>query len=256
VNKPVVALSFIAILAACEERAPAPPGSPPQAQLPIPTAAPDTLIPLDAEVAAHDIDFDTLHSAMTRIEQQLAGGARAPEMPKLLLRLGMMKLVHEPHFEDTTGLAHVKARPAEFVYNEFHDFYAYNGHHFREVIARYPNSGLADDAAYLMTKLKSTNQECEGWVPCYLHREWQPVKEFISAYPTSPLADSALTRVITAFDGYVDPARLDSNYETDAAEVGQIVEGFDSVSIRLPVPLRSRALTAVARWRVWVTDAK
>jgi hypothetical protein len=202
------------------------------------------------------IDFDTLRAAMTRLEQQLAGGAAESEMPKLLLRLGMMKLAHEPHFEDTAGLAYVKARPAEFFYNEFHDFYAYNGHHFREIIARYPNSGLADDAAYLMTKLKDTNQECEGWVPCYLHREWQPVREFIIAYPASPLADSALVPVISTFDRLVDPARLDANYETDTTEVRQIVAGVDSVSARLPAPLRSRVSVAVAQWRSWLRAPK
>jgi hypothetical protein len=244
----LIAFAACSMTAACEQGAPPRSVETSAAQADTSVYTADTIVALPSG-DPQDIDLDTLRAAMTRLEQQLAGGAAQSEMPKLLLRLGMMKVVHEPHFEDTAGLAYVKARPAEFVYNEFHDFYAYNGHHFREIIARYPDSGLADDAAYLLTRLKGTNQECEGWVPCYLHREWQPVREFITVYPTSPFADSALTRVITTFDNHVDVARRDSNYETDASEVGQIIAGFDSVSATLPAPLRSRAAAAVARWR-------
>ena len=246
-------LTCCCVLSACERRTgtrelevPAP--------VDTPAVAMDTLPKLNYDPDYPDIDFDTLRAAMTRIEQMLAGGATENDAPHLLLRLGMLKLAHLPAYEDTVGIAYVKARPTEYFYNEFHDFYGYNGHHFREVIARYPNSGLADDAAFLLTKLKAEGSECEGWIPCYLHQEWSPSREFLQAYPTSPYADSAFANLVALFDRHIDPAREDDDYDTDVAEVTQIVAGVDSVSAVLPEPLRARVTNAVARWRGWLSD--
>jgi hypothetical protein len=121
---------------------------------------------------------------------------------------------------------------------------------------RFPQSGLADDAAYLLTKLKAEGQECEGWIPCYLHQEWQPAREFLVAYPTSPLADSAFTSVQNLFDRHIDPAHHDDDYTTDTKEVSQIVEGVDSVARNFPDPLKSRAAEAVGRWRGWLAETR
>jgi hypothetical protein len=91
----------------------------------------------------------------------------------ILFEIGRTELAREGY--DSATVAYMRARPEQFFYNSNHDFYAYNGFHFRELLRRFPESELADDAAYAITHLKSEGNECEGWVPCYIHTQWDPM---------------------------------------------------------------------------------
>jgi hypothetical protein len=177
----------------------------------------------------------------------------APDSARVLYEIGTIELAREGY--DSATIAYMKARPEHFFYNEFHDFYAYNGHHFRELVRRFPNSDLADDAAYQLTKLKSQNQECEGWVPCYIHQTWDPIATFLFAYPTSIYADSAVDRALDVFGTHLEPALADDDYQNRPAEVDTILMRFDSVTRILPPSLRARTDSALLHWRTWLQTA-
>lgn len=165
----------------------------------------------------------------------------------ILFEIGRTELAREGL--DSATVEYMKARPDQFFYNANHDFYAYNGYHFRELLRRFPDSELADDAAYALTHLMSEGNECEGWVPCYIHTQWGPMAEFVRAYPTSPLADSALTRGLELFGTMLDPKAFKNPYEYEAKEMNGILLAFDSVTDVLAPPLRARADSAVRVWR-------
>jgi hypothetical protein len=165
---------------------------------------------------------------------------------------GRTELAREGY--DSATVAYMKARPEQFFYNEFHDFYAYNGYHFKEIARRFPTSEFADDAAYQLTKIKSQSMECEGWIPCYIHVTWDPIAKFIVAYPTSPFADSAVDRALDVFGINLDPKRSEEDdiYQYEPVEMRTILAGFDSVTHVLPPALRTRTDSALAQWRIWV----
>lgn len=165
----------------------------------------------------------------------------------ILFEIGRTELAREGY--DSATVAYMKTRPDQFFYNSNHDFYAYNGYHFRELLRRFPESELADDAAYALTHLKSEGNECEGWVPCYIQTQWDPIGEFVRAYPASPLADSALTRGLELFGRLLDPKVYNNPYEYEAKEMNQLLLAFDSVTDVLSPPLRARADSAVRTWR-------
>jgi hypothetical protein len=175
-----------------------------------------------------------------------------PDSARILYQTGITELAREGY--DSATVAYMKARPDQFFYNEFHDFYAYNGYHFREIVRRFPTSDVADDAAYQLTKLKSQSMECEGWIPCYIHIEWGPIAEFLQAHPASVYADSAVDRALAVFGTNLDPKRSaeDEIYQYEPAEMRTILAGFDSVTRVLPPPLRTRTDSALLQWRTWV----
>lgn len=174
--------------------------------------------------------------------------AAAFDTARMLFDSGTVELAREGY--DSASIEYMKARPQQFFYNEFHDFYAYNGYHFRELVRRFPDSELAPAAAYQLTRLKSEFQECEGWIPCYIHIEWDPIARFLTAYPASSYADSAVERGLAVFGENVERARNpDDPYEFDAAELDTLLMGFDSVTQALPARLRARADSALRQWR-------
>lgn len=156
---------------------------------------------------------------------------------------------------DSAAIAYMKARPEHFFYNENHDFYAYNGIHFRELLRRYPHSEVADDAAYQLTDMMDEGPECEGWVPCYAHTQWEPMAVFLRAYPTSPLADRVVTRALDLFGRALDPEVYRDPYDYEIVEMREILAGFDSVTSGLPEPLRNRTDSALIQWRAWVEQS-
>ena len=169
---------------------------------------------------------------------------------RILFDIGKRELALEGY--DSATVAYMKARPDHFFYNELHDFYAYNGWHFHELLRRYPDSALADDAAYELTNLMSQSGECEGWVPCYVHQQWVPIADFIGAYPTSPLVATGLERGFELFGNVLHPQRFRDPYEYELPEMREILADYDSATRILPPPLRARSDSALAQWRVWI----
>lgn len=75
----------------------------------------------------------------------------------------------------------------------FGDFVSYDGHHYQQLIKRYPNSSLKDDASYaLIYVISSTTYNYED-----LEKEKKKLEIFIKKYPKSNFYNKAKKRIIS-----------------------------------------------------------
>jgi hypothetical protein len=173
------------------------------------------------------------------LEAELAVADDA-EVPALLLRLGraMPRVVGfrlEP--PDSSFLS---ARLDQYGVNESYGERNYDGQAFQDLITRYPESELADDAGYEMTLL-AFHGECEGWIPCYVQRDWGPLSRFLTAFPQSPIAAYAVDRALAAFEQVPPTAEL--RYETEAGSptaFASLAAALDSVGSLVAPPHGNR----------------
>jgi hypothetical protein len=174
------------------------------------------------------------------LERRVATAGDA-ELPALLLQLGRAKSLFQPTGR-TPEPQFAKALSRDFEFNSIGDDWLYRGTDFEELIRRFPNHELADAAAYELTRLPFGG-ECEGYVPCYVSREWRSIATFLKAYPQSPLGDEAVTRALGAF-GQIEPDQ-DLRITTDSYDpkaIGGLVTSLDAVGRVLPHPRRARLL--------------
>ena len=201
-----------------------------------------------ADTAAQETDWeypnqDSLHAVIDSLDGRIAS-APNDELPRLLYDRGAARMYFMPNI-GTTHERYARAHPDDYWYNEVGADWLYTGTDLRELIRRFPQHELVDDAAYMMTRLP-LGGECEGYVPCYTGSTWGPVSEFLAAYPQSPYADSAVARALVAF-GHIEPdAELRASsaaYEPN--DIRQLISSLDSVARLLPerqrVPLLTRA---------------
>jgi hypothetical protein len=148
----------------------------------------------------------------------------------------------------------------EFWYYEMGGIYYYSGFHFKELIKRFPESELVDDAAYELTKVHRGG-ECEGWMDCYIEYQFNQVKEFLELYPNSEHAEEAVKRANEAFLNNLDSplwvqnfgaikdyAVAQESYEPQAIQ--QTLAIYETIAETLPLQLRAKAYEAIAG--LWV----
>ena len=225
---------FVAVLAACESK-PEPEAAQPQTTAPVQPA--DSLLP-DEPAYVFGVNLDSLRLALDSMERALS---KAPEarQPELLLELGRAKKRYLP-MGGTPEAKYATEREAEYWYNEIGGSYLYTGYHFQQLIERFPNHRLADDAAYQLTMLPQGG-ECEGFMTCYVARALHDVDDFMKNFPNSPYAERALERGLQAFAPLdtLDLTRTTEMY--DPNELPAILARFDTMTARLPPALRTRA---------------
>lgn len=141
--------------------------------------------------------------------------------------------------------------PEEFVHSPSDAAYFYTGHHFRELVRRFPDHELADDAAYRLTD-PGEGGECEGSVPCgieYRHA-FRTLNEFLRQYPRSPLVGDAVRRN----DAFTSVLRGALDYPAGFAELGAdgvlvLLTSYAETTGQLPDSLRQLATAAIAEAR-------
>jgi len=108
-----------------------------------------------------------------------------------------------------------------------------------------------DDAAYELTLLPRGG-ECEGWIPCYISREWDPLAAFLQAYPASPFADAAIERTLAAF-GFVETDKdlRTSTGFSDPEEIRKLTESLEAVGRMLPSRGGRLLLRAAEIWEAF-----
>jgi hypothetical protein len=177
--------------------------------------------------------IDSLDAALSR--------ANDADRPRLLFALGRAKRLFIADRGTPQG-DYAARREDDFFYNEVGGNYLYNGKDLKALIERYPRHDLADDAAYELTLLPGGG-ECEGFVTCYIAREWQDVEPFLSRFPRSAYASRAVDRVVQSYREALkevsDLAKPTDMY--DPKELRPLLASLDSVAIRLPAPLKIRA---------------
>ena len=179
-------------------------------------------------------DQRTQLALVERLERQAAAGDG--DTPALLLELGRAKSVFRPEAR------YAESHGRDFFHDEPSGDALYRGTDFKELLRRFPDHELADDAAYELTRLP-LGGDCEGFIACYVAREWEPLSTFLLAYPNSPLADAAVDRALSAFENI--EADKDLRTETDFYEpkaIGELVASLDAVGRTLTQPRRARLL--------------
>jgi hypothetical protein len=186
-------------------------------------------IPVDTTVASFHTASGDQHRVRDLIDslEKSAAAATTASLPALYLELGRAKTAYVPTPD------YAKARPNEYFYNEIAGDWLYRGWHFEQILQRFATSDLADDAAYEMTKLVPGG-ECEGYIACYVHVGWQPVAEFLRAYPRSAFATEGIKRAIRAFSviGQGMDLRGGSEY-IDPPEIRRLIVELDTLASTL-----------------------
>lgn len=111
---------------------------------------------------------------------------------KILLSIGKIAIKMEVSLEayqkepQMKRICHLKVVKSA----NYGDFVAYNGHHFRELIQKFPNSDLVDDASYYLLYISKDVNNYDD-----LNEEKQKLEGFIQKYPNSNLAPKAKERI-------------------------------------------------------------
>jgi hypothetical protein len=177
---------------------------------------------------------------------QLPNDLRAPTW---LWEVGTLMSQHLAVIMDSDSTAGFpRQHPREFAFSEPDAAYFYTGYHFRELVTRFPQHHLADDAAYRLTALPEGG-ECEGYLPCYIEYRLAltALTAFLTQFPESEYAPEAIHRAGNAFteslaevlDNPRDPEML------DLATVDSLLNAYSATVTRLPEHLRSRARPAI-----------
>ncbi|MFI5233167.1 MAG: hypothetical protein ACHQSE_11730 [Gemmatimonadales bacterium] len=197
---------------------------------------------------------DSLHRVIVALDRRIAT-ASPSRLPALLLARGRARNLYSPPARRPRGGPDPVPPPA-YVYNEFGDDFQYTGQDFQDLIRRFPNSPLAEAAAYELTFIEPRG-ECEGDLDCVVNWGWRRVSTFLRGYPRSPLADSAVDRAIAAFHvirpefDLRSPHRLSGSDDFDwtPRAIPPLIESLDSVGARQMGSRKARLLIrAGALW--------
>jgi hypothetical protein len=196
----------------------------------------DAAVRPDSNAARFQILVDSMNRLETRISSLGSDASAAP----LLLLLGELKTRAQSWTQFRgAGFEYAKQRPAEYVYDDPDGTYLYSGSHWKQLIQRYPNDTLADDAGWALAHL-TRGGECEGHTDCALNVAAKPLLDFLERFPRSNRAMAAVEEANVAFDQILgdipDLANFDTTDMRDyvPAEVMPIVAHYDSVAARLP----------------------
>ena len=192
---------------------------------------------------------ESLVVAMETCEAVIKQHAHDERLARFYLLLGQLKLAYErasnkwPRSYDESVRQRAQMEdyatkhPDEYEYTEIAGDYLYNGHHFRELIKRFPNSEFVDDAAYELTDLTLTHvSDCEGWIPCDVDSQFEPVQDFLRNYPNSPYAEEAVERANKAFQSTLGESTWRTPWE-EIKDPNTAVEGYD------PEPIKKKLAT-------------
>lgn len=186
------------------------------------------------------VNADSLRAKIDSLDAALSGASEASR-PRLLFELGRAKRLYVGDRGTPQG-DYAARHEDEFFYNEIGGNYLYNGKDLKSLIERYPQHDLADDAAYELTLLPGGG-ECEGFLTCYIGREWNDLQPFLQRFPRSAYASRAVERIVQAYrdalKDVTDLARPTEMY--DPKELRPLLASLDSVAVTLPAPLKARA---------------
>jgi len=195
-----------------------------------------------------------LRREIDELEAALEADPDGGEAPARLLRLGRLKKQYESVMrgygaETDRAVEHARAHPDEYWHAEIWGDYLYNGYHFEELLRRFPDSQLADDAAYEIARM-SNSVGCEGFIACHVQLGFEDFRDFLARFPDSEFAGEAVERANEAFRwplcvAWVDD--LNTPTETYRPEpVRRYLAQYDTVAADLPAPLRVRAYEFIA----------
>jgi len=236
----IVAMSAITVVACSRERAA------PRAPEAVPEA-PSRSVLADSDTKGPPMN-DSLFALMAAIEDSLRARPDEPASARLYLRLGRLKSGLGGGVASGSPIGrYLKAHPEEYRYNDPDADYIYTGYQFRELVRRFPRSEYADSAAWELTQLP-WGGECEGYVPCYIGRQFDPIADFLRQYPTSPFASDGVRHANEAFTTALadipDLSEPSEQFPPDTVQA--MLARYDTIAEGLPPPLRASAAVTIA----------
>ncbi|HVT45634.1 MAG TPA: hypothetical protein VMT00_14740 [Thermoanaerobaculia bacterium] len=218
------------------------------------------------EEAGRLVDSDPLAAARLA-EAAIETNRHDPQRVRLQLLAGRARLEHEQALDDLSHSPEAfaqrrreldeeaRAHRSQYRRSQPAGIWLYNGYHFREILRGFPESDLADDAAYELTRLTFAG-ECEGSIPCHVKAELEPLLGFLERFPQSELAPQAIIRANEAFTNnlylrgraqpvpIVDLRAKAAGY--DPREVERLLARYTAVASSLPPPTRAHAFETIA----------
>lgn len=236
----ILAISAMAVVACSRERAaPRAPDTAPE--------APSRSVLADSDTKGPPIN-DSLFALMAAIEDSLRVRPDEPASARLYLQLGRLKSGLGGGVASGSPIGrYLQAHPEEYRYNDPDADYIYTGYQFRELVRRFPQSEYADSAAWALTQLP-WGGECEGYVPCYIGRQFDPVADFLRQYPKSPFASDGVRYANEAFTTALAdiPDLSEPSEEFPPDKVQAMLARYDTIAEGLPPPLRASAAVTIA----------
>lgn len=130
-------------------------------------------------------------------ESKLDSIADPKEKAELLLDISVYKIhLGNMCYEND----YAKNHSDQYFYNEIGGNYIYQGKDLKEIMNKFPESGLADKAAFLLATIP-LGGECEGYVPCYVNAALYSYTPFFKKYPDSPYIVNAINKVNETIKG-------------------------------------------------------
>lgn len=109
----------------------------------------------------------------------------------------------------------------------------YNGEDYKKLIKDYPNSPLADDAAYALAINQTMGGECESDMDCHIQRALIPLLPFIKKYPASPKAFTVMNVINDTLELMHHPEN--GHYEIyDIKKTGPLLNEYYDALMALP----------------------
>lgn len=210
-----------------------------------------------ADSTDQDLASQALVARYAQLLAQLANEQVAEQRADLLFALGETATAIQNAAFTNTALAvgFAKQHPEAFAYDEIGASWLYTGSHYQTLYETYPDSALADDAAYARTELLHAG-ECEGDVPCMLERMTREPLWFIQHYPSSPLVAKAQERVEQALLWLSGPEGQQA-IRTDSAGFAYAQRLVDQIIVcyqGLTVPYRYSAANTLSTLRQQLTQ--
>lgn len=201
------------------------------------------------------VQFRLLADSMGRLEARLASLGGNPSAAPVLFRLGeLKKQAQSLMYYHGPGFDYAAQRRTEFAYDEPDASYLYRGSHWKQLIERFPQDSLADEAGWALAHLTSGG-ECEGNLDCALEQAAGPLIVFMMKFPNSDHAMAAVEEANGALDdllhGIPDLAHQGTvdGHEYAPVDVIPILSRYDSAAARLPAITRTAAYQFTAQ--IW-----
>jgi tetratricopeptide (TPR) repeat protein len=195
------------------------------------------------------------YNAIKILEEVIKNSPQYEEIAQLYFLLGQLKLKHSGNFYRNFRAKdpvpnEVKEYPKEYDYFEPSEDYNYNGYHFKQLIALFPHSKLADRAAYQLPRL-SVRCDCEGHIDCYIECQIKPIGISLKRYPNSTSAEKTVSQANLIF---LDNLSNVMDYNTkggyyDPARVKKLLNEYEVIANHFPNKIKVKAyLTIASLW--------
>lgn len=247
-----VALAFVVVTCRTQQQQQLVNDSVPQPAAPVviapPSAADSTKVPDDSTL------FRITRDSIALLEKRVDGLGNHPSAAAILFQVGLLKRLMTGYpYSAGGGEEYAEARPDDYIYNQPGGHYIYNGNDWKRLVELFPSDSLVDDVSWHLAQMWVQRGDCEGYVPCILHRDFKPFLDFLMRFPDSRYASDAVRAANDHLKSILrDDADLHLEPDPDYTPLESLLARYDSSAMRLKPSLRDSvyAVTKPLRERI------